>query len=47
VEFQLTPDMLALLDVDVHWVVEPGTLDIMVGTSSAQTTSVPLQVVEE
>jgi hypothetical protein len=28
-------------------VVEPGVFDIMVGPSSAETTSVPLQVVEK
>jgi beta-glucosidase len=34
VTFTLTPEELALLNQDMHWVVEPGALDIMVGASS-------------
>ena len=45
VQFQLTPRDLQMLDRDMHWVVEPGTFDIMVGPSSDQTTTVPLEVV--
>jgi beta-glucosidase len=45
VRFTLTPRDLQLLDRDMHWVVEPGTFDIMVGPSSDQTTTVPLEVV--
>ena len=30
----LTPDDLMLLDRNTHWVVVPGTFDIMVGKSS-------------
>jgi beta-glucosidase len=45
VEFPLTPDALSLLDVNMNRVVEPGTFDLLVGPSSAQTQSVPLQVV--
>jgi len=45
VEFKLTPRELQMLDRDMHWVVEPGVFDIMVGPSSDQTSSVPLQVV--
>jgi beta-glucosidase len=45
VEFKLTSDMLSILDLEMRRVVEPGTFDIMVGPSSAQTTSVPLEVV--
>jgi mannose-6-phosphate isomerase-like protein (cupin superfamily) len=30
---------LQLLDRDMHWVVVPGTFDIMVGKSSADITS--------
>jgi beta-glucosidase len=45
VEFRLTPDLLSMLDLDMHRVVEPGMFDLMVGPSSAETTSVPLQVV--
>lgn len=40
----LTPDLLSILDINMHRVVEPGMFDIMVGPSSAETTSVPLQV---
>jgi len=35
------------LNEDMHRVVEPGTFDIMVGPSSAETTIVPLQVQEK
>jgi beta-glucosidase len=45
VEFPLTPDALSLLDLNMNRVVEPGTFDLMVGPSSAQTETVPLQVV--
>ena len=34
VAFTLTPEDLALLNVDMHWVVEPGTIDVLVGASS-------------
>ncbi len=46
VEFTLTQDSLSVLNIDMHRVVEPGTFDIMVGPSSVQITSVPLQVEE-
>jgi beta-glucosidase len=45
VEFKLTPRDLQMLNQDMHWAVEPGVFDIMVGPSSDQTSSVPLQVV--
>ena len=45
VEFKLTSDMLSILDLEMRRVVEPGTFDIMVGASSAETQSVPLEVV--
>ena len=45
VEFPLTPDALSLLDLNMNRVVEPGTFDLMVGPSSAQTETVPLQVI--
>ena len=35
VTFTLTPNDLQLLDRNMHWVVVPGTFDIMVGKSSA------------
>jgi beta-glucosidase len=44
VEFALTPAALSMLNEDMHSVVEPGTFDVMVGPSSAETTSVSLQV---
>jgi beta-glucosidase len=47
VEFELTPGSLSLLNEDMHRVVEPGIFDVMVGPSSAETTSVPLQVQEK
>ncbi len=34
VTFTLTPEDLQILDPDMHWVVEPGTFEIMVGSSS-------------
>jgi beta-glucosidase len=46
VEFALTPESLALLNEDMHHVVEPGMFDIMVGPNSAETTSVSLRVQE-
>jgi beta-glucosidase len=45
VEFKLRPRDLEMLNQDMHWVVEPGVFDIMVGPSSEQTSSVPLQVI--
>jgi beta-glucosidase len=45
VEFVVTPDMLSMLNTDMHTVVEPGVFDLMVGPSSDQTTTVPLTVV--
>jgi beta-glucosidase len=47
VEFKLTPDLLSILDLNMRRVVQPGVFDIMVGASSAETTSVSLQVVEK
>ena len=44
-QFRLTPQDLQMLNRDMHEVVEPGLFDIMVGPSSDQTSSVPLQVV--
>jgi beta-glucosidase len=45
VQFKLTPSDLQMLNQDMHWVVEPGVFDIMVGPSSDQTSSISLQVV--
>ncbi len=44
VKFTLTHDALTILDADMHRVVEPGTFDIMVGPSSDQTKTIPLEV---
>jgi beta-glucosidase len=45
VDFTITPEMLSMLNVDMHRVVEPGIFEIMVGPSSDQTSTVPLAVV--
>ncbi len=45
VDFTVTPEMLSILNIDMHRVVEPGDFDLMVGPSSAQNTTVPLQVI--
>jgi beta-glucosidase len=37
VSFQLTPDDLSFLDLQMQRVVEPGTFTVLVGGSSAQT----------
>jgi beta-glucosidase len=47
VEFKLTPDALAILDIHMDRVVEPGIFDIMVGPDSAHTQTVPLEVVKK
>jgi beta-xylosidase len=44
IEFTITPQMLSMLNIDMHKVVEPGVFDLMVGPSSDQTSSVPLTV---
>ncbi len=44
VDFTLTPEDLSLIDFNMKRVVEPGTFDLMVGPSSAETTSVALEV---
>jgi beta-glucosidase len=45
VEFIITPEMLSMLNVDMHKVVERGIFELMVGPSSDQTNTVPLTVV--
>jgi beta-glucosidase len=45
VEFTVTPDVLSMLNVDMHKVVEPGVFELMVGPSSAETKTVLLNVV--
>ncbi len=44
VSFEIKPNMLALLNRQMESVVEPGLFDVMVGGSSAETTTVVLQV---
>ena len=34
VSFELTPDKLAFYDLNMHWGVEPGQFEVMVGGSS-------------
>ncbi len=45
VEFTVTPEDLALIDVNMNRVVEPGIFDLMVGPSSNDTSSIALEVV--
>ena len=47
VKFPLTPRALSLVNADMHWVVEPGAFDVMVGPSSAETQKVSLEVVQK
>jgi beta-glucosidase len=44
VTFRVTPEMLSMIDVHMQRVVEPGIFELMVGPSSASTTTVPLAV---
>ena len=44
VDFTITPDMLSMLNIDMHRVVEPGVFDVMVGPSSDQTSTATLTV---
>jgi beta-glucosidase len=44
VRFELTPDALAFWDIDMKWVVEPGTFTISAGPSSAVLKSAKLTV---
>ena len=44
VEFQVTPETLSILDINMNRVVEPGDFDLMVGSSSDKTTAVKLTV---
>ena len=45
VDFMLTPEDLSLIDINMNHVVEPGMFDLMVGANSADTTSIPFEVV--
>jgi beta-glucosidase len=46
VSFPITPDKLSFLDRSMRRVVEPGTFHIMVGGSSARTTSIQFEVLQ-
>lgn len=47
VDFSVTPADLSLIDTNMNNVVEPGTFDVMVGPSSVETASVPLEVTNQ
>jgi beta-glucosidase len=44
VEFKITSDMLSILNIDMHRVVEPGVFELMVGPGSNNTSTVRLTV---
>jgi beta-glucosidase len=44
VEFTITPEMLSMLNLEMHRVVEPGVFEVMVGPSSDQTSTIALTV---
>jgi Fibronectin type III-like domain/Complex I intermediate-associated protein 30 (CIA30) len=44
VKFAVTAEMLSILNVDMHRVVEPGVFELMVGASSDKTSKVKLTV---
>ena len=44
VEFTVTPEMLSILNIDMHRAVEPGVFELMVGPSSDKTSTVRLTV---
>jgi beta-glucosidase len=44
VQFRITPDMLSILNLDMHREVEPGVYDLLVGPSSNNTSTVGLTV---
>jgi beta-glucosidase len=47
VDFALTAAALSILDINMQRVTEPGLFDVMVGPSSAETTSVTLEVAKK
>lgn len=47
VQFVITPDKLSFLDLNMKEVVEPGSFDIMVGTSSVKYETARLEVVAQ
>ncbi len=44
VEITVTPELLSILNIDMHRVVEPGVFELMVGPSSDNTTTTTLTV---
>ncbi len=44
VEFNVTPEILSILNTDMHRMVEPGVFELMVGPSSDKTSAVQLTV---
>jgi beta-glucosidase len=46
VSFEVGTDQLSILDSEMKWVVEPGPVDILLGSSSAETSSVRLTINE-
>jgi beta-glucosidase len=44
VEFTVTPEMLSILNIDMHRMVEPGVFELMAGPSSDKTSTVRLTV---
>ena len=47
VDFTVTPEDLSLIDMNMNSAVEPGTFDVMVGSSSVETSSIPLEVTNQ
>jgi beta-glucosidase len=45
IEFEITPDQLSLLDRRMQRVVEPGWFDLLIGGSSTQGQTIPLEVI--
>ena len=46
ITFEINPEMLKFWNIDMEYVVEPGTFDIMVGTSSVTYDAIELKVVD-
>ena len=44
VHFTITPEALSMINTDMHWVVEPGVFEIMVGPDSEHTSTTDLKV---
>jgi beta-glucosidase len=46
VNFEVGPDQLAILDAQMKRIVEPGQVDILLGSNSAETSAVRLTISE-